>query len=208
LAKVGVSPQPQTSFGDDSPVLLSTVLLRVRNAHGWTRAEVSKRTGLSSTSIQRLESDACKPRLRTLKAYLEGLLEGEDGISEEEADEIADASGVVLRARRKEEQPPPPLVDHQVPDRRHIDPDEMVLIVRLSLDLLIQAGPARTMAALESLIKATTKATPISAGRQAGQTLRSISAPITRPDGATEHVIRTYEVARIPPPAPAKKKAN
>lgn len=30
MAKVGLSPQPQAAFGDDSPVLLSTVLLRVR----------------------------------------------------------------------------------------------------------------------------------------------------------------------------------
>lgn len=200
-------PEPHTRFGDDSPVLLSTVLLRVRNNHGWTRAEVSKRTGIAATSIQRLESDACKPRLRTLKAYIDGLLEGHDGITDEEAEEIAQASGVVWRSRRQEHSPSP-VVEHHVPDHRHIDPDEMVLIVRLSIDLLMQAGPARTIAALESLIKATTKATPLRSSAQESQQLRSISAPITRRDGATEHVIRTYDVNRIPPPAPAKKKAN
>jgi len=199
-------------------VNLSNALIQMRESHAWTRSDVAARTGVSDSTIQRLENSQVTPRLSTLKGMLDALVSHSDGIALEEAMAIASAAKLKWRPPRgihpdndtKTSAAPPPPEPLASTDNElgMVHPDEVAAIVRLSLDLLMQAGPARSIAALESLIKATTKATPLNAGRQAGQQLRSISAPITRPDGATEHVIRTYDVNRIPPPAPAKKKAN
>lgn len=212
------APQLDRIQGRPSGVNLSTALIQMREAHAWTRSDVAARTGVSDSTVQRLENSQVTPRLSTLKSMLDALVSHSDGIELSEAQQIADAAKLRWRPPRgvhpdndiKKSIAPalPPAPVGVETESGLIHADDAAAVMRLAIDLLIQTGPARTIAALESLIKATTKATPINAGRQASQQLRSISAPITRPDGATEHVIRTYDVNRIPPPAPAKKKAN